>query len=207
MGSRMIINKKMKWTSNFLLLTHYSINGSEVEIIKGTGDSSNHHTYNNNDINNDDSQSHSSTTISISSRKQEEELLLSPFAKRILIVDDDTDITFTFKKGLEAENNNTNNKTFFKLYTYNNPLEALSQFKPNFYDLLLVDINMPKMNGFEFSTKILELDVNVRVCFMSSGLINQEALREQYPTLSLGCFIKKPITIESLIKRVKEELE
>jgi CheY-like chemotaxis protein len=179
----------MKWTSNFLLLTNYSINGSEVQIIKSNGNSSNHHVYDNND-NDEDSQSSSTTTISISSRKQEEELLLSPFAKRILIVDDDTDITFTFKKGLEAENSNENNKTFFKVYTYNNPLEALSQFKPNFYDLLVVDINMPKMNGFELSTKILELDVNVRVCFMSSGPINQEALREQYPSLSFGCFIK-----------------
>jgi CheY-like chemotaxis protein len=206
MGSRMIINAKVKRTSNFLLLTNYSINGSEVEIIKNNGNSSNHHIYNNNK-NNDGSQSHSTPTISISSRKQEEELLLSPFTKRILIVDDDTDITFTFKKGLEAENSNKNNKTFFKVYTYNNPLEALSQFQPNFYDLILVDINMPKMNGFEVSTKILELDVNVRVCFMSSGLINQEALREQYPSLSFGCFIKKPATIEYLIKRVKEELE
>ncbi|HEU4822166.1 MAG TPA: response regulator [Nitrososphaeraceae archaeon] len=208
MGSRMIINTKVKRTSNFLLLTNYSINRSEVEIIKNNGNSSNHHIYDNNKNNDDNNQSHSTPTISISSRKQEEEeLLLSPFAKRVLIVDDDTDITFTFKKGLEAENSNKNNKTFFKVYTYNNPLEALSQFKPDFYDLLLVDINMPKMNGFEFSTQILELDVNVRVCFMSSGLINQEALREQYPTLSIGCFIKKPVTIEYLVRRVKEELE
>ena len=143
------------------------------------------------------------TFSSVSSK----ELLLSPFPKRILIVDNDTDITFTFKKGLEAENNNENNKIFFKVYTYNNPLEALSKFKPNFYDLLLVDINIPKMNGFEFSTKILELHVNVRICFMSSGLINQEALREQYSTLSIGCLIKKLITIEYLVRRVKEELE
>jgi hypothetical protein len=55
---------------------------------------------------------------------------------------------------------------------------------------------MPKMNGFELSTKILELDVNPRICYMSSGQINQEALREQYPTLSIGCFIKKPVTID-----------
>jgi CheY-like chemotaxis protein len=179
---------------------------SEVEIIKSTENSSNHHIYNN--YNDDDnSQSRSTTTISISSRNQEEELLLSPFAKHILIVDDDTDITFTFKKGLEAESSNKNNKTFFKVYTYNNPLEALSQFKPNFYDLLLVDINMPKMNGFELSTKILELDVNIRICFMSSGLINQEALREQYPSLSFGCFIKKTVTIENLVRKVKSELE
>jgi CheY-like chemotaxis protein len=206
MGIRITINKKMKWTSNLLLLANYSINRSEVEIIKSTENSSNHRIYNNN--NDEDSQSRSTTTVSISSRKQEEEeLLLSPFAKRILIIDDDTDIIFTFKKGLEAENSNKNNKTFFKVYTYNDPLEALSQFKPNFYDLLLVDINMPKMNGFEFSTKILELDINVRICFMSSGLINQEALREQYPSLSFGCFIKKPVTIEYLVRRVKAELE
>jgi CheY-like chemotaxis protein len=126
---------------------------------------------------------------------------------KILIVDDDPDITLTFKKGLEAENKNKNNKIFFKVYTYNNPLEALSKFKPNFYDLLLIDINMPIMNGFEFSAKILEIDVNPRICFMSSGQINQEALREQYPTLSIGCFIIKPVTIEYLVRRVKAELD
>ena len=127
------------------------------------------------------------------------------FDKHILIVDDDPDITLTFKKGLEAENDE-NNKTLFKVYTYNDPLEALSHFKPNFYDLLLVDINMPKMDGFGFSSKILELDVNVRICFMSSGQINQEALREQYPTLSYGCFITKPVTIE-LVRKLRAELD
>jgi DNA-binding response OmpR family regulator len=66
---------------------------------------------------------------------------------------------------------------------------------------------MPKMNGFELSTKILELDVNPRICYMSSGQINQEALREQYPTLSIGCFIRKPITIDELVRRVKAELD
>jgi DNA-binding response OmpR family regulator len=129
---------------------------------------------------------------------------LSPFAKRILIIDDDSDSTLTFKQSLENQNDN---KIFFKVYTYNDPLVALSEFKPNFYDLLLIDINMPKMNGFEFSMKIVELDANLRICFMSSGLINQEALREQYPTLSIGCFIKKPVTIKDLVRRIKAELD
>ena len=136
--------------------------------------------------------------------KQEQQETVSPNTKRILIVDNESDITLTFKKGLETE---TNENCLFKVYTYNNPLEGLSQFKPNFYDLLLVDINMPKMDGFEFSTKILELDVNIRICFMSSGLINQEAIREQYPTLSIGCFIKKPLEIKDLVRRLKAELE
>jgi DNA-binding response OmpR family regulator len=81
------------------------------------------------------------------------------------------------------------------------------EFIPNFYDLLLVDINMPKMNGFELCEKILKLDVNVRVCFMSSGEINQEAMRDLQPTKSIGCFIKKPISINDLVVRLKAELD
>jgi CheY-like chemotaxis protein len=141
---------------------------------------------------------------SIITHKQEREETLSPNTKRILIIDNESDITLTFKKGLETENNENN---LFKVYTYNDPLEGLSQFKPNFYDLLLVDINMPKMDGFEFSAKILELDLNIKICFMSSGLINQEAIREQYPSLSIGCFIRKPLEIKDLVKRLKAELE
>jgi two-component SAPR family response regulator len=72
---------------------------------------------------------------------------------------------------------------------------------------MLVDINMPKVNGFEFSEKILKLDVNVRVCYVSAGEMNIEALREQYPSLSIGCYIRKPVTIENLVRRVEAELE
>ena len=105
---------------------------------------------------------------------------------------------------MEAENNRKryNDNIFFEVFTYNDPFLALSEFKPDFYDLMLIDINMPKMNGFDFCVKVLEQDVNPRFCFMSSGLINQEALREQYSSLSIGCFIKKPVTIENLVRRV-----
>ena len=134
---------------------------------------------------------------------------LSPFAKRILVVDDDPDVTFTFKKVFEEANRiaGSGNKISFHVNTYNDPLVALSEFKPDFYDLMLIDINMPEMNGFDFCVKVLERDVNPRFCFMSSGLINQEALREQYPSLSIGCFINKPVTIDQLVRRVKAELE
>jgi CheY-like chemotaxis protein len=130
------------------------------------------------------------------------------FYKRILIVDDDPDITFTFKSGLEEYyENNTDNKIRFKVYTYNNPLVALSEFKPHYYDLLLMDINMPDMNGFELYQKILELDVNVRICFITAGEANIEALREIRPKVSTGCFIKKPVSIDYLIKRLSAELD
>jgi DNA-binding response OmpR family regulator len=130
-----------------------------------------------------------------------------PFLKRVLIVDDDPDLTLTFKVALEEGYHDNDNKIRFEVYTYNNPVVALSEFKPNFYDLLLTDINMPGINGFELCQKILELDVNVRICFISSAEINIKALKEVYPTLSLGCFIKKPVTIEYLVKRLGAELD
>jgi CheY-like chemotaxis protein len=84
---------------------------------------------------------------------------------------------------------------------------ALSEFKPNFYDLLLADINMPHMNGFELCEKILAIDINVKVCFMSCVELNREALREIYPSLSVGCFMRKPVTIDYLVERIMSELD
>ena len=126
------------------------------------------------------------------------------FWKRILIVDDEADVTLTFKAGIEDSNTDTNKR--IEVYTSNNPVAALSEFKPNFYDLLLVDINMPHMNGFELYEKILDIDINVKVCFMSSAEINHEALREIYP-ISLGCFIRKPVSMDYLVKRIMSELD
>ena len=83
----------------------------------------------------------------------------------------------------------------------------MKEFKPHFFDLLLTDIYMPYMNGFQLCEKILELDVNIRVCFMSALEINVQALREVYHKVSFGCFIKKPVSMEHLIKRLSAELD
>jgi DNA-binding response OmpR family regulator len=120
-------------------------------------------------------------------------------SKVILIVDDDPDMTSIFSLGLQDEG--------FEVYAYNDSLDALSQFRPNFYDLLLVDINMPKMNGIDLSRQLLELDSNVKICFITAGDANVEVLRELYPTRDIGCFIKKPVTIDQLVRRVRSELE
>ena len=63
------------------------------------------------------------------------------------------------------------------------------------------------MNGFQLCQKILELDVNIRVCFMSAAELNIQALREVYPNVSFGCFIKKPVSMEHLMKRLSAELD
>jgi DNA-binding response OmpR family regulator len=73
------------------------------------------------------------------------------FWKKILIIDDEPDITVTFKLGIESSNNSHNNDSKkIKVYPYNDPLVALSEFKPDFYDLLLVDIDLPHLNGLNY---------------------------------------------------------
>ena len=139
--------------------------------------------------------------------KEKQKEIKDPFLKRILVVDDEADVALTFKVGLESYYYQDNEKRRFEVYTYNDPLQALSEFKPHFYDLILVDVYMPDMNGFQFCEKILEVDANVRVCFISAAEINLEALREVYPNLSFGCFIKKPVTLDYLVKRLLSELD
>ena len=121
--------------------------------------------------------------------------------KRILIVDDEPDIIFTLKSVFEGH------PARFQIASYASPVEALSTFKPNYYDLALIDINMPIMNGFQLCEKLVDLDSNIRVCFLSGGEMNQEAIREIYPRISLGCFIKKPVGANELIERVNSQLD
>jgi response regulator of citrate/malate metabolism len=72
---------------------------------------------------------------------------------------------------------------------------------------MLIDVYMPDMEGFELCEKILELDANIRVCFISAAELNIQALREVYPKLGFGCFIKKPVEIGYLVERLCTELD
>ena len=118
---------------------------------------------------------------------------------RILLVDDDQDITLTYRTCLA--------KNGFAVDAFNDPIEALSNFRQGVYDLLLLDIKMPKMNGFELFREIGKMDKDVKVCFVTSFVTYYESLREIFPTLNVNCFIKKPIETYNLVKRIKAELE
>jgi DNA-binding response OmpR family regulator len=120
--------------------------------------------------------------------------------KRILVVDDNSDIVLTLRVGLEMDST-------IQVFGYDNPVTALVEFEPNFYDLLLIDVNMPLLDGFQLAQNLVRRDLNVRVCFMTSGEINMDAAREVHPLKSIGFFIKKPITSEQLLGRIKAELE
>ena len=115
--------------------------------------------------------------------------------KKILIVDDEPDITESFGLALEDSG--------FEVDKYNDPAIALASFKPNVYNLLILDIKMPKMDGFELYDKIKKIDKNVKVFFISAFEIDLAAICRQYPVLKIENFIPKPILIPDLIKRDK----
>jgi DNA-binding response OmpR family regulator len=114
-----------------------------------------------------------------------------------MIVDDEQDITAIFKIGLE--------KNQFIVTTFNDPLEALSKFKPRLYDLLILDIRMPGMNGFQLYEKIRDLDDKVKVCFLTAFEESRREFRNSFPLLEeVNCYLKKPITVQDLIKRLAD---
>jgi CheY-like chemotaxis protein len=122
-------------------------------------------------------------------------------AKKILIIDDEPSVTLTFKTVLQGSGFKDN------VDVYNDPLEALSNFKPGFYDMLLLDVLMPKMNGFELYEKVRELDDTIKVCFMTSYDVYYMSLRELFPTVEVDSFIQKPIGADDLVNRIKQELQ
>ena len=120
---------------------------------------------------------------------------------KILLIDDEPDIIYSIKRVLE--NNNE-----FVVDSYTDPILALSNFRPGLYDLILLDIKMPKMNGFDLYQKIMEIESNVRVCFLTASELFYEEYRrlDAYPTLDKAYFIQKPFRIEQLLRELNEIL-
>ena len=123
--------------------------------------------------------------------------------KRIFLVDDDYDHTITFKAGLEIAG--------FEVDAYNDSTIALSNFKPNYYDLLLIDIKMPKINGFELSEKLFKVDDKVKVWFISAYEVYYKTIKKEVPSklkeTILDHIIQKPVEIDNLVKQIKTELD
>lgn len=117
---------------------------------------------------------------------------------KILVVDDEPDITTSIKNGLQHHG--------FEIDVFNDPLKALTSYKPNEYDLLLLDIRMPKMNGFELYREIKKKNDNVKICFFTAFEVNYDEFRKIFPNLDVKCFIRKPISIAELVSHINLEL-
>lgn len=116
---------------------------------------------------------------------------------KILIVDDEDDITLSFKRILEIHG--------FEVDVFNDSTLALSKFKANYYDIALLDIKMPYIDGFDLYKKIKEIDNIIRVCFLTASEAYYQQFREKdYHKLNRDLFIQKPIEIEELLKRIAD---
>jgi DNA-binding response OmpR family regulator len=122
--------------------------------------------------------------------------------KKVMIVDDELDLSLLLKTLLEENN--------FRVDWYTDPVLALNKFKRNFYDLLLLDIKMPKMNGFELYRELKKIEKKVKVCFLTAltELYEYDKFKEEVsPKEDERYFIPKPIENEDLIKRVNSIID
>jgi two-component system catabolic regulation response regulator CreB/two-component system response regulator ChvI len=116
--------------------------------------------------------------------------------KRVLIVDDEPDVILTLKMVLEENG--------FKVDSFTDPLLALQNFKEQdgMYDIIILDIKMPNMNGFELYRQIKKIDDKAKVCFLTAGEMYYGVYTDIFNSLDVEYFIRKPIDNEELVKRV-----
>ncbi len=120
--------------------------------------------------------------------------------KRVMLVEDEDDIVMLFEMILGTD-------AGLKIDSFTEPFAALNNFISGLYDLIMIDVTMPKMNGFELYYKIRKLDDKVKVCFLTAGeMYDEEIRKETFPELDTNCFIRKPIASQDLIQRVKDIL-
>jgi DNA-binding response OmpR family regulator len=98
----------------------------------------------------------------------------------------------------------------FKVDTFTDPLSALENFREQdgMYDMIILDIKMPEMNGFELYRQIKKIDDKVKVCFLTAGEMDYEQFRKElFPALDNNCYIQKPIENEMLIRRLNRIMD
>jgi CheY-like chemotaxis protein len=117
-----------------------------------------------------------------------------------LVVDNEKDITITLQVGLEDGG--------FDVVTFTDPSLALKSFKPNFYDLVLIDIVMPNMDGFELYERLKKIDPDIRACFLTASEMYHEEFRKEGErcTLNKDLFLQKPISTDDLISEINRKI-
>ncbi|MGH9975600.1 MAG: response regulator [Nitrososphaeraceae archaeon] len=126
--------------------------------------------------------------------------------RRIMIVDDEQDVTFLFKIILEDLHRDP---TFTcKVDSFNNSLVALENFREGLYDLIIIDIVMPKMDGFKLYKELRKKDKNVKVCFLTAGEMYYEEYRKHaFPEVSADKIIRKPVSNDELVRTINGYFE
>jgi two-component system catabolic regulation response regulator CreB/two-component system response regulator ChvI len=118
---------------------------------------------------------------------------------KILVVDDEADITTILKIGLKKYGG-------FDVDVFNDPEEALRNIKPGIYDLMLLDLKMPKMDGVSLYRKAKEIDGNAKVCFITAIDSPDKELKQLASQSGIDCYLKKPISMNDLISKIQAVL-
>ncbi len=129
---------------------------------------------------------------------------------RIMVVDDEKDILRVIKRDLESGRNNNNYETYFLVDAFSSSelaLDAIEHHPANYYDLVLTDIRMPKMNGFELYRRIKEKNPSMKIAFITAFEINKEEFSKVLPSIDVKDFIIKPISMASLIRKLKSMID
>ena len=123
-----------------------------------------------------------------------------PDAYTILLLDDDFDTVTVFRRGLEIQG--------FEVVAFTEPLLALELFqsKSKQFALVISDIRMSKMNGFEFIKKIKEIKPEVKVFLVSSFEIDDFEFRKVLPSVKIDALIQKPISLKDLAIRIRKHV-
>ena len=117
-----------------------------------------------------------------------------------MVVEDQPDITLTIEVELEEEG-------LFDVDTFTDTELALSSFKPDLYQLVILDIMMPKMDGFALYEWLKTIDPGVKICFLiASEMYHEEIREEKYSVLDNELFIQKPISIDDLIRKINNQI-
>ena len=120
--------------------------------------------------------------------------------RRILVIDDEPDITTILQIGLEEGG--------FDVDAFTDPKLALSSFKPGSYNLVLIDIMMPEMDGFELYERLKKLDPDVKMCFLTASEMYHQKIREvEHYTLNKDLFLQKPISTDDLIREINKKID
>ena len=124
----------------------------------------------------------------------------SPGPIKLMVVDDEKDILRIIKRDLEADNNSFRVDTF---HSSELTLQAFDNHPKDYYDLILTDIRMPKINGFELYRRIKEKNPSMKIAFITAFEINKEEFNKVLPSIDVKDFIIKPISMSHLIVKLK----
>lgn len=115
---------------------------------------------------------------------------------RILVVDDELDVNISLHMVLETNG--------FKVDSFSDPREVLQKFRPGIYDLIILDIKMPHLNGLALYRELKKIDREAKICFLTAGEMFYGDYSDIFNSVGADSFMRKPIENQKLIERVRK---